>query len=105
MAFIIIPLALRLIPFAAKLAIHLFHPLSGVKLKCIVAIFVSVMMESIMSFSIVITQYGFEKGWFMMCVFTLIKALPVGLAIGFIMTFIVQPYMQKLTIIGNKDKC
>ena len=70
-------------------------------LRCLVAICIATMMEAIVAAAITFTQYGFHSQWFLLWSNTFIKALPVGLMIGFTMTFIVHPRLQKLAIKGH----
>jgi len=97
-AFIIIPLALRLIPLVAKCLRTVLTGRSVFVIRCAVAVCVACMMEGIISFAITVAQRGFEPGWPLVWGTAFLKALPVGLLIGFTMTFIVQPRLQKLAV-------
>lgn len=95
-AFIIIPLALRLIPVVAKGLRAVIGSGSPLILRSLVAVCVAAMMEGIVSFAVTLAQHGVEAGWPMLWANTFVKALPVGLLIGFTMTFIVHPRMYRL---------
>ena len=100
-AFIIIPLALRLIPLVAQGVRALIGNCSLIVLRSLVSVSVAVMMEGIVSFAVTLAQHGFESGWLLSWANTFVKALPVGLAIGFTMTFIVHPRMHRFAVQAN----
>ncbi|MCB5362579.1 DUF2798 domain-containing protein [Pusillimonas sp. CC-YST705] len=97
-AFLIIPVALRLIPFVAKGARKVLGDRSVLLLRCTVAVCVAIMMEGLIALVVTLAQQGMAVGWVAMWGGVFLKALPVGLLIGFTMTFIVQPRMQKLAM-------
>ncbi len=97
-AFLIIPLALRLIPIVAKGVISVIGNCPLIILRSLVSVCVAALMEGIVSFAVTFAQYGFDIGWPMMWANTFVKALPVGLLIGFTMTFIVHPRLHKMAV-------
>ncbi len=97
-AFIIIPLAIRLIPLVAMAVKKVVGDCPLFLLRCLVAICVATMMEAIVASAVIFAQYGLDPQWLQLWSNTFIKALPVGLIIGFTMTFIVHPRLQKLAL-------
>lgn len=95
-AFIIIPPALRLIPFVARGVIRVIGNCPQIVLRSLVSVCIAAMMEGIVSFAVTIAQHGFDSGWLLMWANTFVKALPVGLLIGFTMTFIVHPRLHRM---------
>ncbi len=95
-AFLIIPLALRLIPPIAAHTRAVLGNRSPFIVRSVVAICVAAMMEGLIALAVTLAQRGLAPGWPVMWGSTFLKALPIGLMIGFTMTFIVQPRMQKL---------
>lgn len=95
-AFVIILLALRFIPLVAKGVRGVVGDCPAVVQRSAVAVCVAVMMEALIAFAVTMAQYGLASGWPLMWANTFVKALPFGLVIGFTMTFIVQPRMQRL---------
>lgn len=95
-AFVVIPVALRLIPIVAKNVGRLLGYGNPLLLRSVVAVCVAVTMEATISFAVTLAQHGFSAGWSLLWANTFLKALPVGLMIGVTMTFFVQPRMQKL---------
>lgn len=95
-AFLIIPLALRLIPLVAAGARAVLGQRSPFTVRCVVAFCVAVMMEGLIALVVTLVQLGLIPGWPAIWGTTFVKALPVGLFIGFTMTFLVQPRMQRL---------
>lgn len=95
-AFIIIPLALRLIPTVASSVRAVAGNRSIFAIRCMVAVCVAALMEGLIAFAVTLAQYGLASGWLMVWAATFVKALPLGLVIGVTMTFFVQPRMQKL---------
>lgn len=102
-AFIIIPLALRLIPFVARGVRAVLGNRSIFVIRCGVAICVATMMEGLIALAITLAQRGLAPGWPVMWGAAFLKALPVGLLIGFTMTFLVQPRMQRLATLGQAN--
>ncbi|VCU71604.1 hypothetical protein PIGHUM_03690 [Pigmentiphaga humi] len=100
-AFIIIPLALRLIPFIAKCVRAAIGDCSPLLLRSVVAVCVAAMMEGVIAFAVTLAQHGVESGWTVLWATTFVKALPLGLLIGITMTFFVQPRMQRLAMQAN----
>ena len=100
-AMIIIPPSLRLIPYVASGARKILGDRSLFVIRCAVAICFAAMMEGMISFAITLAQYGLAPGWLAVWGTAFVKALPVGLAIGFSMTFLVQPYMMKIAIANH----
>lgn len=97
-AFIIIPLALRLIPIVARGVRAVIGNRTPFVLRSAVAVCVAVMMESLIALAVTFAQHGLASGWPMVWATTFVKALPLGLLIGVTMTFIVQPHMQRLAV-------
>lgn len=96
-AFLIIPVAMRLIPhIGARVRAALGPDASVTLIRSVVAIAVAITMEIIIALAITLAQRGFEPGWTLIWGTSFLKALPMGLCIGFTMTFLVQPRMQKL---------
>lgn len=95
-ALIIVPLGIRLIPYVGAGVRRIVGNRSPVVLRSIVAICVAVMMECLVSLSVTLAQYGVMAGWLTLWGNAFVKALPIGLLIGFTMTFIVHPWMQRL---------
>lgn len=91
-AFIIIPLALRLIPIIARGVRVVIGNRTPFVLRCVV----SIMMEGLIALVVTFAQHGLTSGWPLVWATTVVKALPLGLLVGVTMTFIVQPRMQKL---------
>ncbi len=54
------------------------------------------MMEGLISLAVTLVQTGIGAALPATWAMTFVKALPVGLMIGFTMTFVVQPRMQRL---------
>lgn len=100
-AFAIIPLAMRLIPPVARGARAMLGNRSDFVIGCAVAICVAAMMEGLISLVITLAQSGFSANMLTVWGATFVKALPVGLLIGFTMTFFVQPRMQRLAAAGQ----
>lgn len=99
-AFLIIPLAMRLIPIVARGARAVLGNRSIFTIRCAVATCVAAMMEGLIALAVTLVQQGPTAGWLILWGDTFLKALPVGLLIGFTMTFLVQPRMQKLAAAG-----
>lgn len=97
-AFLIIPLALRLIPLVATGIRSVVGNAPLFVIRSLVSVCVAAMMEGIVSLAVTFAQHGFESGWPTLWGNTFVKALPVGLLIGFTMTFIVHPRMYKMAI-------
>jgi len=95
-AFLIIPLALQIIPFVARAVRAVIGNASPFAIRCVVAVCVAAMMEGLIALAITFAQHGFGSGWASVWALTFVKALPLGLFIGFTMTFLVQPRMQRL---------
>ncbi|MDA5544368.1 MULTISPECIES: DUF2798 domain-containing protein [Yersinia] len=95
-AFIIIPLALRLIPIIARGVRVVIGNRTPFVLRCVIAVCVSIMMEGLIALVVTFAQHGLTSGWPLVWATTVVKALPLGLLVGVTMTFIVQPRMQKL---------
>lgn len=101
-ALVIIPPALRLIPPVTRgiRAILGNRPLFVI--RCAVSICFATLMEGMISFAITLAQYGVAPGWLAAWGVAFVKALPVGLFIGFTMTFLVQPRLAKLAMAGRE---
>ena len=97
-AFIIIPFALQLIPFVSRGICVLAGKRSPFFIRCTVAVCVATVMESIIALAVTLAQQGFVSTWLATWAMTFVKAYPMGLLIGFSMTLLVQPRMQKLAI-------
>lgn len=97
-AFLIIPLAIRLIPVVAAAARRILGNRSLFVIRCAVAIGVAVMMEALIALAVILAQQGLAAGWLALWGTAFVKALPVGLAIGFTMTFLVQPWLLRLAM-------
>lgn len=97
-AMIIIPPSLRLIPHVANGVRWILGDRSIFAIRSAVSICFATMMEGMISFAITLAQYGLNPGWSAVWGTAFVKALPVGLVIGFTMTFLVQPYMMKIAI-------
>lgn len=95
-AFVIIPLALRLIPFIAKAVRAVMGNCHALIQRSAVAVCVAALMEGLIALAVTLAQHGVAAGWPTVWAGTFVKALPLGLLIGFTMTFIVQPRMLKL---------
>lgn len=102
-AFIIIPLALRLIPIIARGVRVVVGHTTPFVLRSVVAVCVAVMMEGLIALAVTLAQHGFTSGWPVVWVTTFVKALPLGLLVGVTMTFIVQPRMQRLAASAQAD--
>lgn len=103
-AFLIIPLAMRLIPVVARSARAVLGNRSIFVIRCAVAISVAIMMEGLIALAVTLAQQGVGTGLFVTWSAAFVKALPLGLLIGFTMTFIVQPRMQRLAITGQATR-
>ena len=97
-AFLIIPLAMRLIPVVAAAARRILGNRPLFVIRCAVAIGVALMMEALIALVVILAQQGVAANWLALWGATFVKALPVGLAIGFTMTFLVQPWLQRLAM-------
>lgn len=95
-AIIIVPLGICMIPYIAAGARGLLGNRPAVVLQCVVAVCVAAMMECLVSLSVTLAQQGIMPGWMTMWGNAFVKSLPVGLLIGFTMTFIVHPWMKRL---------
>lgn len=95
---IVVPLGIQLIPFIAAAVRALLGNRPAIILRCIVAVCVAIMMEGLVSLAVTLVQQGFVRGWMVMWGSAFLKSLPVGLLIGFSMTFIVHPWMQRLAV-------
>lgn len=95
-ALIVIPLGLRMIPYVAGGVRVVLGDRPAIVLRCVVAVCVAMMMESIVSLAVTLAQRGLVLGWPALWGLAFLKALPVGLLIGFAMTFIVHPWMQRI---------
>lgn len=102
-AFVIIPLALRLIPIIARGVRAVLGNRTPFVLRSAVAVCVAVMMEGLIALAVTLAQHGLTSGWPMVWATTLVKALPLGLLVGVTMTFIVQPRMQRLAASAQAD--
>lgn len=100
-AMIIIPPALRLIPYVANGARMILGDRSLFAIRCAVALCFATLMEGMISLAITLAQYGLAPGWLAVWGTAFVKALPVGLVIGFSMTFLVQPYMMRIAIANH----
>lgn len=100
-AFIIIPLALRLIPIIAKGVRMVLGNCSPFVLRSVVAVCVAIMMEGLIALVVTLAQHGVTSRWIILWATTFVKALPLGLIIGFTMSFIVQPRMQRLAVLAQ----
>lgn len=103
LSFILIPFVVKLIPIVgAFLGRHLGNRLPRVIFKCLMALCVAVMMETVIAFAITSIQMGwyadFISQWFRAAV----MALPVGLMIGLSMVFYIQPKIQLLIEEGKR---
>ena len=101
-ALIIIPPALRLIPYVMRAIQSLLGNRSLFVVRCAVSICFATMMEGIISLAVTLVQFGLSPGWLAMWGLAFVKALPVGLIIGFTMTFVIHPQMVRLAIAGQK---
>ena len=99
---IIIPPALRLIPYVASGARKILGNRSLFTIRCAVSLCFATLMEGMISLAITLAQYGLGAGWPAVWGIAFMKALPVGLVIGFSMTFLVQPYMMKIAIANHE---
>lgn len=100
-AMIVIPIGLRLIPYVAGGVRAVLGDRPAILLRCVVAVCVAVMMETIVSLAVTLAQRGLVPGWQALWGLAFLKALPVGLLIGFSMTFIVHPWMQRIAASGH----
>lgn len=55
------------------------------------------MIECVIALAVTLAQHGWATGWLAWWANTFLKALPLGLMIGFSMTFFVHPRLQRLT--------
>jgi len=96
-ACIVIPAALRSIPFVAAAVLAVLGPRNPVFLRSVVAVCVATTIECVIAFAVTVAQHGLGAGWLSVWGVTFVKALPMGFLIGFTMTFIVHPRLQRLT--------
>jgi hypothetical protein len=97
-AFAIIPPALQIIPPVARGVRAVLGDRSPLVIGCVVSVCVATMMEGLIALAITLAQFGFASGWAALWGMAFLKALPIGLVIGFTMTFLVQPRMQKMAL-------
>lgn len=71
------------------------HP---VLLRVVVAMCVATLIECVIAFAVTMVQHGPASGWVVWWAALFIKALPLGMLIGFTMTFIVHPRLQRLAM-------
>ena len=100
-ALIVIPPSLRLIPSVARGVRAVLGNRRDFVIRCAVAVCFATMMEGIISLVVTLAQHGLASGWLASWGAAFVKSLPVGLAIGFTMTFLVHPYMTKVALAGQ----
>lgn len=59
---------------------------------------VATLIECVIAFAVTMVQHGPAPGWVAWWAALFIKALPLGMLIGFTMTFIVHPRLQRLAM-------
>lgn len=99
-ALVVIPLALRAIPTVSSVVIRIAGITHPVLLRVVVAMCVATLIECVIAFAITMVQHGLAAGWPAWWAGLFVKALPLELLIGFTMTFIVHPRLQKLATQG-----
>lgn len=87
---------LRAIPTVSAAVIRIAGIKHPVLLRVVVAMCVATLIECVIAFAVTMVQHGLAAGWPAWWAGLFIKALPLGLLIGFTMTFIVHPRLQKL---------
>lgn len=96
-ALVVIPLALRVIPTVSSAVIRIAGIKHPVLLRIVVAMCVACLIECVIALAVTMVQHGPSSGWLAWWVGLFIKALPLGMLIGFTMTFIVHPRLQRLS--------
>lgn len=103
LSFILIPFVVKLIPIvAAFLEKHVGRHLPRVIFKCLMALCVAVMMETVIAFAITSVQMGWHAGFVGQWFRAAVMALPVGLLIGLSMVFYIHPKIQALIQEGKR---
>lgn len=97
-ALVVIPLALRAIPSVSAAVTRISGIRHPVLLRLLVAICVAIMLECVIAFAVTMVQHGPASGWVAWWAGLFIKALPLGMLIGFTMTFVVHPRLQRLAV-------
>lgn len=95
-ALLIIPVAVRVIPYVVKAVRAVLGNRPEFLLRSAAAVCVATLMEGVIALAVTLAQRGLSPEWPVIWGQTFLKAMPVGLLIGFTMTFLVQPRLQKL---------
>jgi hypothetical protein len=103
LSFILIPFVVKLIPILSSfLAKHLLRHMPVVIFKCLTALCVAIMMETVIAFALTSFQHGWHTGFLGQWLYATLLALPVGLCIGLCMVFVIQPKIQALIEEGKR---
>ncbi|MDX3904235.1 MAG: DUF2798 domain-containing protein [Pigmentiphaga sp.] len=95
-AMIVIPIALRAMPLIAGFWRRVLGQRPDWLIRITMAITVACLIEGVVSLAITLVQHGPQAGMLTMWGHSFIKALPIGLLIGFTMAFVVMPRIQRL---------
>ena len=101
-ALVVVPLGVRLIPYVSMGVQRTLNIRSMFVMRCVVAVCIAFMMELMVSFAVTLVQLGFSANWYVMWGLAFLKSLPLGLVIGFTMTFIIHPWLGRLALRQSK---
>lgn len=105
LTFLLVPIVVQLIPRVKALLARVFRQTNpGTGFKCLTACCVALMMESIIALALTALQFGLSSDFFARWAWAVVMALPLGITIGLVMVFRVEPVIQALGAEGKRQQ-